>query len=130
MPGQQLSQRGCHVPGKTHGGRQTQLAAGSLARCSQLGPRLVGGGAQGRALRVDALARLRQRQLARGAVQQRHPAFALQQAHLLADGGRAHAQCPPRATHGAVLHHAGKHRHAPEIVHFCFPLEVVWVGIL
>jgi hypothetical protein len=88
-------------------------------RGGQLGARLLGRRAQGCAVRVVALARLGQHELARGAVQQGDATGALQQAHLLAHGGGAHAQSAGRTAHRSVLHHAGEHGHAPQVIHGC-----------
>jgi hypothetical protein len=95
------------------------------SRSSPLGAsRLIGRGAHGSAAGVKALARLGQRELAGGAVQQRHAAVALQLAHLLAHGGGAHAQGAGGAAHRSVLHHGGQHGHAFEVVHGRFIVKL------
>ena len=114
---QQSAQRGSHMARKSHGGRQAQLAAGCVARGCQLGPCLLGRRTHGCAACVVALAGVGQRQLARGAVQQRDAAIALELAHLLAHGRCAHAQRPGGATHRTVLHHGRKNGHAFEVIH-------------
>ena len=78
------AQGGRSVPGKARRSRQAQLAAGDLLLGHQLGPRALGGRTQGRALGVEALPRIGERNLARGAVQQGHATLALQLTQMLA----------------------------------------------
>ena len=112
-----LAQRGHGVLGKACGCRQTQLAAGLLALGSQLCTGAVCGFAHGSALGIKALARIRQAELAGGAVQQADARVFLQLANMLADGRGCHIQLAGRRAHGAALHHGGKNSHASEIFH-------------
>jgi hypothetical protein len=68
-------------------------------------------------LLVVALARVGQRNLPGGAVQQRDAAIAFELAHLLAHGRGAHAQGTRGGAHGAVLHHGGENGHAFVVIH-------------
>ena len=119
--------------GETCRGSQTQLAAGALMLGGQLGACPAGRFAHGCALDVEALAGIGQRQLARGAVQQRQASIVFQLTDMLADGRGRHVELAGGRAHAAALHHGGKNGHASEIFHeailkCCFKVMVAERG--